>query len=135
MTFTDANPTFPYQSSEAKSQLGIPDSPEIHLAITRLAERLIALADGTTLSDLNIRTTALRTASEGVLFSYTFAVVVTQFRSKLGLLMDQDASDRVGTCERADWLGEAVQYLRSAGVEIPASFRKQVSNYGWRKLP
>jgi hypothetical protein len=51
MTFTDANPTFPYQSSEATSQLGIPDSPEIHLAITMLAERLIPLVEGTTLSD------------------------------------------------------------------------------------
>ncbi len=30
MTFTDTDPTFPYQSSEATSQLGIPDSPEIH---------------------------------------------------------------------------------------------------------
>ena len=91
MTFTDANPTFPYQSSEAKSQLGIPDSPEIHLAITKLAERLIALAEGTTLSDSNIRIPALRTASEGVLFSYPFEVVATLLRTKLGLHIDQDA--------------------------------------------
>lgn len=135
MTFTDANPTFPYQSSEATSQLGIPDSPEIHLAITRLAERLIGLAEGTTLSDSNIRITALRTASGAVLFSYPFDVVVTLFRTKLGLHIDQDASDKVGTSEREDWLGQAVQYLRAEGVEIPTSFGKQVSNYGWRKAP
>ena len=133
MIFTDANPTFPYQSSEATSQLGIPDSPEIHLAITRLAERLIALAEGTTLSDSNIRIPALRTASEGVLFSYPFEVVATLFRTKLDLHIDQDASDRVGPSEREDWLGQAVQFLRAEGVEIPPGFGKQVSNYGWRK--
>ena len=135
MIFSDANPTFPYQSSEATNQLGIPDSPEIHLAITRLAERLIALAEGTTLSDSNIRITALRTASEGVLFSYPFEVVATLFRTKLGLHIDQDASDRVGPSAREDWLGHAVRYLRAEGVEIPTSFGKQVSNYGWRKAP
>lgn len=135
MTFTDANPTFPYQSSEAKSQLGIPDSSEIHLAITKLAERLIALAEGTTLCDSNIRISALRTASEGVLFSYPFEVVATLFRSKLGLHIEQDASDRIGTSKREDWLGQAVRYLRAEGVEIPTSFGEQVSNYGWRNTP
>jgi len=135
MTFTDANPSFPYQSSEATRQLGIPDSPEIHLAITRLAERLIPLAEGTTLSDSNIRITALRTASGGVLFSYPFDVVVIRFRAFLGLHIDQHESARAGTTEKEDWLGQAVEQLRAEGFDTPTNFGKQVSNYGWRKAP
>src|SRR5438105_2843762 len=41
-SFTDAQPDFPYQSSEARRQLGLPEAPEIHLAVTALAEPLLA---------------------------------------------------------------------------------------------
>ena len=135
MTFTDTDPTFPYQSSEATSQLGLPDSPEIHLAVTRLAERLIPLAVGDNLPDSRaIRITALRSASGGVLFSYPFEEVVTRFRLNLGLHIEQDEIDRsVVPSAKTDWLGQAVQDLKAEGVEIPISFRRQVSHYGWVK--
>jgi hypothetical protein len=135
MTFTDANPTFPYQSSEAKRQLGIPDSPEIHLAITRLAERLVPLAEGESVSESNVRITALRVASGGVLFSYPFEYVVIRFRAYLGLPIEEGAIDKVAKLPGTDWLGQAVQDLRNEGVEIPPKFPKQVSNYGWSNVP
>ena len=133
MTFTDPNPQFPYKSSEATSELGIPNSPEIHLAITRLAERLIPLAVGDNLPDSRvIRITALRSASGAVLFSYPFEEVVTRFRLNLGLHVDQDEIDRsIVPSAKTDWLGQAVQDIKGEGVQIPDSFGRQVSRYGW----
>jgi len=135
MTFTDANPTFPYQSSEARRQLGIPDSPEIHLAITGLAERLIPLAEGASKSDAVLRITALRTASAAVLFRYPFEMVVLRFRVSLDLPVDQDEIDAAAKLTPTDWLGQAVQQLRMEGVEIAPNFGKQASHYGWREAP
>ncbi len=81
-----------------------------------------------------IRITALRSASGGVLFSYPFEEVVTRFRLNLGLHIEQDEIDRsVVPSEKTDWLGQAVQDLKAEGVEIPNSFRRQVSHYGWVK--
>lgn len=134
MTFTDANPTFPYQSSEASRELGIPDSPEIHLAITSLAERLMPIADGTKFSDSKVRIAALRTASGGVLFRYPFEEVVIRFRLNLGVHIDQDEVDRaINPTLKTDWLGQAVLDLKAQGVEVPNSFGQQASNYGWVK--
>lgn len=132
MLFTDANPIFPYQSSEAARQLGIPDSPEIRLAITRLAENLIPLAAGASLSDADVRTTALRTASGGVLFRYPFDMVIIRFYASLGLPVAQNAIAEADKLPRKDWLAEAVQHLKTEGVEVPPNFRRQVSHYGWR---
>jgi hypothetical protein len=134
MTFTDANPTFPYQSSEASHELGIPDSPEIHLAITSLAERLMPIAEGTNVSDSKVRIAALRTASGGVLFRHPFEEVVIRFRLNLGLHIDQDEIDRtLNPSLKTDWLGQAVHDLKAQGVEIPNGFGQQASNYGWVK--
>lgn len=135
MTFTDANPTFPYQSSEARSELGIPDSPEIHLAITGLAERLIPLAEGASKSDAAIRIAALRTASGAVLFRYPFEMVVIRFRVNLGLPVDQNDIDAAAKLAPTDWLGQAAQHLRMEGVETAQNFGKQASPYGWREAP
>ena len=134
MTFTDANPAFPYQSSEAARQLGIPDSPEIHLAITRLADSLIPLAAGASLSDSDVRIAALRTASGGVLFSYPFDLVVIRFHASLGLPVDQDAIDAAANLERTDWLGQAARDLKAKGVKVQPNFRQQSSHYGWQKM-
>lgn len=134
MTFTDANPTFPYQSSEATRELGIPDSPEIHPAITRLAESLIPLGEGAAKSDSDVRIAALRTASGGVLFSYPFEMVVIRFHISLGLPVDQDAIDASANLKRTDWLGQAAHDLKAEGVEIPPNFRQQLSHYGWLKV-
>ncbi|MEI8157098.1 MAG: hypothetical protein WCH60_09550 [Burkholderiales bacterium] len=135
MIFTDANPTFPYQSSEASYELGIPDSPEIHLAITGLAERLIPLAEGASKSDVGIRMTALRTASGAVLFRRPFEMVVLHFRVILDLPFEQDDIDAAAKLAPIDWLGQAVQQLRMEGVEIASDFGKQASHYGWREAP
>ena len=133
MTFTDANPMFPYQSSEAQQQLGIPDSPEIHLAITKLAERLVPLAEGASATDAIVRIAALRTASGGVLFGHPFEEVVLRFRASIGLPFDTGRIDEIVHLAHTDWLGQAVQQLRAEGVEISTNFGKQVSRYGWRK--
>lgn len=135
MTFTDANPKFPYQSSEARQQLGIPDSPEIHLAITKLAERLLPLSEGASVSDEILRITALRTASGGVLFSRPFEEVVFRFHANLNLPVDEGKNDEIARLARTDWLGQAVQQLRAEDVEVSKNFGKQVSRYGWLEKP
>ena len=33
-----------------------------------------------------------------------------------------------------DWLAEAAALLRQAGADVPKSFQRQRSNYGWRDL-
>lgn len=135
MKFTDANPTFPYQSSEATRELGIPDSPEIHLAITGLAERLIPIAEGTNVLESKVRMAALRTASGGVLFRYPFEQVSIRFRDYLGLPIDDDAIKKAADLPPTDWLGQAVQQLKTECVEVSPNFGKQASNYGWQKIP
>lgn len=131
-SFTDGRPRFPYASSEAKRQLGIPDTPAIHLAITDLAERLLALPyrDDRLLGDT--RVSALRSASRGVREGLYFELVVLYYRIALGDFPDQAECDRVyANRVPTDWLGDAVSRLNAEGVDASPAVRRQATRYGW----
>ena len=133
--FTDVTPTFPYQSGEAREHLGIPDSPEVHLAITSLAERLLLITEQAFCEIPIKRITALRTASGAVLMSLPFECVELKLRVVLNLPADHDVADESYRTRRTDWLGQAVERLRSEGILVNPDFRKQASPYGWCRLP
>jgi hypothetical protein len=115
MTFTDVKPSFPHQSSEAKRQLGIPDRPALHLAITSLAERLLLLASGSAMSERNVRITALHMGSEGVLMSLPWECIVFLFCERVGLPGDQAASDQAYHSHQTNWLKMATERLSNEG--------------------
>jgi hypothetical protein len=130
-SFTDPLPAFAYQSSEARRELGIPDSPAIHLAITALAERLIPLAQGASASVAVVRIGALRCASYGTLMCLPFECVVFRYQTRLELPADKDSSDAAYNAGRTDWLELAAAQLRNEGIDVPATVAGQRSRYGW----
>jgi len=131
-SFTDADPQFPYQSSEAKSQLGIPDSPAVHLAITDLAERLLALPHGGDRSPGEKRTDALRNASWGARENHCFELVVLRYRMYSGEHVDQAECDRVSAASvPTNWLGAAIARLKAEGIDVAPAVRRQATRYGW----
>jgi hypothetical protein len=125
-TFTDSAPAFPYQCSEATHQLGIPDSPAIHLAISNLAESLLASSPDCADSLDDIRRLALRTASYGVLMSQSLELTVVRFRASCGLSFDHDVAS-----QPTDWLAHAVARLEAEGFRNSEGALRQRSRYGW----
>lgn len=79
-SFTNPKPEFPFQSSEARTQLGIPDSPEIHLAITSLAEEMLKIANESAREMRVVRITTLRSASRAALFGWSKAMLECEVR-------------------------------------------------------
>ena len=134
-SFTDGSPSFPYQSSEASCHLGIPDSPAIHLAITQLAERLLALPTRTCESNGHIRIMALRCASYGVLMRHSFESVEFRFGVYLNLPNDQLAYDRAVKAAPTHWLNQAIERLEGEGIAVDRSVQRQATCYGWTQLP
>jgi hypothetical protein len=130
-SFTDAAPSFPYQSSEATKQLGIPDSPEVHLAITHLADKLLLAVRDIECELWKKRITALRRASGAVLFGYSFERASLEVRQDLGLEANAEIWARVEKVNGCDWLGKAAEMLRDVGVAVDSRFRKQATFYGW----
>jgi hypothetical protein len=137
-SFTDEHPEFPYQSSAAHRQLGVPSSPVIHLAITTLAEQLLPLAGSTGLDDAQSRILALRVASDAALFGWSLPEAEQHVR--IGL--DRPCQDgvkvpthRIRIPTETDWLGSAAARLEREGVHVDQRFQQQRTNHGWRELP
>jgi hypothetical protein len=130
--FTDMEPGFPYQSSELTKELGVPDSPLVHLAISSLAERLLPTAE-TALSDTRMqRIQALRAASYAVLMHETFMLTDVRFRASLELPVSQEEIESASGNERTNWLAQASDQLRAEGVDLGSYVRVQASPYGWQ---
>lgn len=130
--FTDTEPGFPYQSSELSKELGVPDSPLVHLAISSLAERLLPIAEAAS-SDTRIqRIQALRAASYAVLMHETFTCTEVRMRSSLELPVSKEEFDAASGNERTNWLAEASAQLQAEGVDLGSYVRVQASPYGWR---
>jgi hypothetical protein len=131
-SFSDDQPRFPYASTEAKRQLGIPDSPAIHLAITDLAERLLSLPYGHERPMNDARIAALRSASWGARESHCFELVALRYRASLGETLDQAECDRSSASDKpTDWLGYAVSRLIGEGFDASPAVRRQATRYGW----
>ena len=115
-TFTDAEPLFPYQSSEARQQLGIPNSPVIHLAITDLAQRLLDECPDFGNPPEILRITALRSGSYGARESRAYEAVAVRHRAMLGSRVEQEEIDLAYALPRMDWLGLAMSRLEAEGI-------------------
>jgi hypothetical protein len=113
----------------------LPDSPEVHLAITCLAEQLLPLAREAKLDDRVTRIAALHQASGAVLYGWTLPGAQQQTRVYLDLPLQEGVAippHRISN-ER-DWLSEAAAQLRREGVSVHQRFQQQRSNAGWRQL-
>ena len=130
--FTDMEPGFPYQSSELTKELGVPDSPLVHLAISTLAERLLPIVEAAFSDTRMQRIQALRAASYAVLMHETFNCAEVRLRSSLELPVSQEEFDAATGNERTNWLAKAAAQLQAEGVDLGSYVRVQASPYGWR---
>ena len=130
--FTDIEPVFPYQSSELSKELGVPDSPLVHLAISSLAERLLPITEVALSNPRHQRIKALRAASYAVLMNETFKCTEVQLRFDLELPVSKEEFDAASGTERTNWLAEASAQLKAEGIDIDSYVRVLASRYGWR---
>src|SRR5438105_6726310 len=128
-SFTDAQPDFPYQSSEARRQLGLPEAPEIHLAVTALAEQLLSVAALAHVDPARRRISALRVASGAVLFGLPLLAAERELMQRLELPDVEGPDPVVWIHQGKDWLSEAVERLRAEGIAVADGFQCQRSNY------
>ena len=133
-SFTDGHPMFPFQSSEARQELGLPDSSEIHLAVTELAERLLRIAESADVDGRVRRIAALRAASGAVLFGWSLETAELELRIALNMPLNHATPARYRIHEGTDWLSQAAEQLRERGIAVRPDYEKQRSNYGWRYL-
>lgn len=133
-SFTDIDPTFPHESSEAGRYLGLPDSSEIHLAITDLAWRLLPIAAASRLDEEKQRITVLRSASRAVLPGWSFGRVANDVRMMLDLPIEQADEEAEATEPGTNWLALAATRLRAEGIAVPSKYQSQRTPYGWQEL-
>ena len=134
-SFTSSNPAFPYESSFAREQLGIPDAPEIHLAITGLAELLLPLAQASKLDERLQRIQVLRVASSAVLFGWPLSTAQEEARAHLDLPpVHGGMRPKPWVTNEKNWLAETASQLGKEGVVVNPRFQYQRSNYGWRAI-
>lgn len=133
-SFTDTAPSFPYQSSEATGYLGLPDSPEVHLAITALAEQLLPITAASRLDNEKRRIAALRSASGAVLFGHSFMSAANYLRTTAGIPIEPAHEEAEATEPGRNWLAEAADRLRAKGVEVSPRYQTQRTYYGWQEL-
>jgi hypothetical protein len=133
-TFTDRHPSFPYRSSEAEKHLGLPKSPEIHLAVTELAQELLRIAERSEAPVEHHRVQALRAASGAVLFGWPMPTAERELRFALEMSPNDAPPARYRIHEGMDWLALAAERLAEEGVEVQPDYQRQRSDYGWRRL-
>ena len=132
--FASSHPSFPYESVLARKQLGIPDSSEIHLAITTVAVKILPTVRSSSLAEDAQITMALRVASGAVLFGWPAEEAIAEARFRLNLPYEPDALPEHCITNRKDWLAEAAAQLVREGVAVSPRFQRQRSNYGWVTL-
>ena len=133
-SFTSPEPSFAYESTEARRELGIPSVPEVHFAITDLAENLLPIAETSSADPNRQRIAALRTASGAVLFGWPLLLAERELRMNLDLAVEPGEHATHWITNDKDWLSEAVAQLREEGLVIRRDFQRQRTNYGWREL-
>ena len=126
---------FPYYSQEARQQLGLPDSPVLHLAITKLANALMLLAEGAQLDARIVRITALRSASSAALEQSPWACAAYRFSCDLGLPTDSAGSDEAFRTVRTDWLRAASAQIEAERLDPGPDTKRMATDYGWNGHP
>lgn len=127
------SPRFPHHNVEASHQLGLPDLPAVHLAVTMLADRLVALPHHSSQPTQQVRLTALRVASRAVLEGQPIEWAAAHFLSRLNDAAEPDWAAAEAACltHRTDWLGHAMVVLLSNGVDLDPDARRTATMYGW----
>jgi len=123
-------PAFPHHSPEASRLLGLPDSPVIHLAVTTIVNRLLALQHQSTLTAEVVRITAFRVASGTALEGMPFELAAAEFLHRLNGPGAPPYPD-LGI-KRTDWLGDASNAIRESGGDPGPDARRMATRYGWR---
>ncbi len=122
---------FPYFSEEARSQLGLPDSPVLHHTITNLADRLMPFAKESKHELRIVRISALRTASRAALEELPFEWVLFLFCTGLDLSCDRQAAEAAYRTTRTDWLALSVATIRATGMDLGPETSRMATPYGW----
>jgi hypothetical protein len=132
MDTNDATPRFPYFSAELKELIGIPDHPAIHLAISTMADRLMPAAAIANPNPEIQRIDAVRTASLAVLFSWPVEWA-ENYVSGRGPSPPHEVwwPEEVLGGKLTDWLGLAVERLRSEGINAEPDPTLTKTRYGW----
>ena len=127
-------PRFPHYSAEAEKLLGLPDSPVVHLAVTRLVALLLPHADGTRFDPETVRITAFREASGAALEGLPLANVVGRFRLTLDL-SSPPWSELAKPKSRTNWLDWAMAEIREEGLDPGPDANRLATRYGWTPYP
>ena len=122
----------PYLWPDASRQLGIPDSPVVHVAIRTVADRLMESQGAECCDQGAAQIAAMRTASRSGLESESFDLATLRFR--LAMDLSTDAEQEAGAAESAktDWLQMAREAILGEGVDPGPDSHKLASRYGWR---
>lgn len=123
---------FLHHNLKASSQLGLPDSPVIHLAVTQVASLLLPQAAGTHLSEEQAYVQALRAASGTVLEHLPIEYAVEIFKERVGLAMDVGVAQRMHRSHRTNWLLQAKNAILEAGEHPGPDTSQSATRYGWQ---
>lgn len=123
---------FLHHNLKASSQLGLPDSPVIHLAVTQVANLLLPHAAGTHLSEEQAYVQALRAASGTVLEYLPIEYAIEIFKERVGLSMDDEVAERMYRSHRTNWLRQAKNAILDAGEHPGPDTSRSATRYGWQ---
>ena len=126
-------PQFLHHSVEASRLLCLPNSPILHLAVTTVVARLLALPHQSSQSAEAVRITAFRVASGTVLECLPFECAAATFLSTLidAAEPDFEASDLAYRSKRTNWLSEARAAIVAEGADPGPYARPWATRYGW----
>lgn len=128
------SPSFPHHWPEASRQLGIPDSPVVHLAIRTIAQRLLD-AYGSQCQDWDAaQITALRCASRAALESESFELATLRFHLYADMHVDAALEARAREAVRTNWLGQATQQILAEGDDPGPDAKRLATSYGWTSI-
>jgi len=128
---TDAG-RFPHHWPEASVELGIPDVPEIHLAIRTLSDRLMTLHEKEVEGVDMAPKTAMRCASRAVLESESIEVVSCRFLTSLGYDLSSERIEQAMQSPKTYWLRMARDSIAADGIDPGPDASRLATRYGWR---
>lgn len=129
-SFPRDEPKFPHHNEAFTRQLGLPDSPVIHLAVQTVMDRLLAELEEPWRSDDKVRIAAMRTASGTVLMRRPFVYARTYLNEILNGPADWDSVQDEIVAPGPDWLGEARAAIVAAGEDPGPDARRIATRWG-----
>ncbi|MEW6099100.1 MAG: hypothetical protein AB1666_07930 [Pseudomonadota bacterium] len=134
-SFPRGEPKFPHHNEAFTRQLGLPDSPVIHLAVQTVMDKLLAEFEEPRRSDDKVRIAAMRTASGAVLMHRPFVYARTYLKEILDGPADWDSVQDEIVAPAPDWLGEARAAMLAAGEDPGPDARRMATLWGWDPGP